>query len=42
MDIASRRGDVGKRVFDVLQEEAQRPFGLEVTDFQINNIDYTP
>ena len=41
-DIASRRGEVGKRVFDVLQKDAQRLFGLEVTDFQINNIDYTP
>jgi regulator of protease activity HflC (stomatin/prohibitin superfamily) len=41
-DIASRRGDVGKRVFDVLQKDANRLFGLEVTDFQINNIDYTP
>ncbi len=41
-DIASRRGDVGKRVFDVLHQDAQRFFGLEVTDFQINNIDYTP
>lgn len=41
-DIASRRGEVGKRVFDVLQKDASRLFGLEVTDFQINNIDYTP
>jgi regulator of protease activity HflC (stomatin/prohibitin superfamily) len=41
-DIASRRGEVGKRVFDVLQKDAGRLFGLEVTDFQINNIDYTP
>jgi regulator of protease activity HflC (stomatin/prohibitin superfamily) len=41
-DIASRRGEVGKRVFDVLHQDAQRLFGLEVTDFQINNIDYTP
>src|SRR4029077_15073605 len=41
-DIASRRGEVGKRVFDVLQKDATRLFGLEVTDFQINNIDYTP
>jgi regulator of protease activity HflC (stomatin/prohibitin superfamily) len=41
-DIASRRGEVGRRVFDVLQKDASRLFGLEVTDFQINNIDYTP
>jgi regulator of protease activity HflC (stomatin/prohibitin superfamily) len=41
-DIASRRGEVGKRVFEVLQKDAERLFGLEVTDFQINNIDYTP
>ena len=40
-DIASRRGEVGKRVFDALQKDADRLFGLEVTDFQINNIDYT-
>jgi regulator of protease activity HflC (stomatin/prohibitin superfamily) len=40
-DIASRRGEVGKRVFDVLQKDAARLFGLEVTDFQVNNIDYT-
>ncbi len=41
-DIASRRGEVGRRMFDVLQKDASRLFGLEVTDFQINNIDYTP
>src|SRR5262245_8250824 len=41
-DIASKRGEIGKRVFDVLQKDADRLFSLEVTDFQINNIDYTP
>jgi regulator of protease activity HflC (stomatin/prohibitin superfamily) len=40
-DIAARRGDVGRRVLDVLQKDASRLFGLQVTDFQINNIDYT-
>src|SRR5262249_30005952 len=40
-DIASKRGEIGKRVFDVLQKDADRLFSLEVTDFQINNIDYT-
>src|SRR4029077_10988963 len=41
-DIASRRGECGRRVLDVLQKDASRLFGLEVTDFQINNFDYTP
>lgn len=40
-DIASKRGEVAVRVLKTVQSEAKRLFGLEVTDFQINGIDYT-
>jgi regulator of protease activity HflC (stomatin/prohibitin superfamily) len=40
-DIAAKRGEVGRRMYNVLKADAERLFGLEIVDFQITNIEYT-
>ena len=40
-DIAAKRGEVSRRVYTLLKNDAERLFGLEIGDFQITNIEYT-
>lgn len=41
-EIAAKRGEVANKVFNILKQDAATLLGLEVVDFQISNLDYTP
>lgn len=40
--VAERRGQVRDAIQETLSKDALNLFGLQIVDFQINNIDYTP
>lgn len=42
VEVTSKRADIAMAIFHNIKDEAKRLYGLEIVDFQIVNIDYTP